>query len=155
MDVSRRGFLATSVAVLPMRPRQLSVSCTLAESNRAFGEQPPRLPQARVKHLVESAAGYEAEDLSWLNEHGIQVGQSVPVQSPAWIRYTWPTDALIRDFGRACPVAGGRVIARLGDMPVAVRRGRFIVLGSPLGPHLYAGDRDAHRLFEAFLRSSL
>ena len=37
------------------------------------------------------------------------------------------------------------VIARLGDMPVAVRRGGFIVLGSPLGPHLYAGDRDAHR----------
>ena len=73
---------------------------------------------------------------------------------PAWVRFDWPVTAMIRDFGRFCPVSGGTVIAWLGDIPVAVRRGPLVVLGSPLGPSLYAGDRDAVRLVKGLLGGS-
>lgn len=59
---------------------------------------------------------------------------------------------MIRDFGRVCAVSGGTVIAHLDGLPVAVRQGPLVVLGSPIGPHLYAGDSDARILVQALTR---
>jgi hypothetical protein len=156
MELSRRAFVASTAAFAVPR-RELSVRSSLEESRIGF-HRAGGLPASCVRpgwrsQLIESSAGYEPEDLTWLARHGIQLGAPVRIAGPAWVRYTWPTHALIRDFGQACPVTGGQVIARLADLPVAVRRGPFVVLGSPLGPHLYAGDPAARDLFEAFLRS--
>ncbi len=127
--------------------------CTLEESRSAFRRWP--LFAGAVKGspvLVESSVGFAFEDLAWLRGWGISVHEPVEIRGPAWVRFDWPISAMIRDFGRASCISGGSVIARLNGMPVAVRKGSLVVLGSPLGPHLYAGDRDAHALVRALSR---
>jgi hypothetical protein len=156
MELSRRAFLGSAAAIAAPRPAGLSVACTLEESRLAFRGLPPFTEVCSDRRvLVESAVGFAPEDLTWLERCGISMGAPVPVTGPAWVRFTWPLQAMVRDFGRVRPVTGGQVIARLGPVPVAVRRGRFIVLGSPLGPHVYAGDRDAHNLLQGIIRSSV
>ena len=100
--------------------------------------------------MIESAAGFAAQDLGWLKARGIALDEPVAVNGPAWIQFTWPVPALIRDFGRICRVTGGQSIAWLDSVPVAARSGNLIVLGTPLGPLVYAGDRDARRLLAGF-----
>jgi len=99
--------------------------------------------------LVESSVGFAAENLAWLRHWGISIHDPIAVHGPAWVRFKWPISVMIRDFGRASPITGGSVIARLNGVPVAVRKGPLVVLGSPLGPHLYADDRDARALLYA------
>ncbi len=149
IGVSRRAFLQSAAALVSMPSGTISVACTLDESRWAFRDLPAFTRASRGRVLVESSAGYIAEDLKWLREFGISVGAPLNVRGPAWVRFTWPIEVMIRDFGRVCPVVGGEVIARLGDIPVAARKGQFIILGSPLGPHVYAGDRDACYLLRA------
>ncbi len=74
-----------------------------------------------------------------------------------YVHYEWPGRVMVRDFSRATPVVGGKgLFARLGEAPVAQRvqvgAGEFIFLGSPLGPHLWSGDREAQTLLEGFVR---
>ena len=77
-----------------------------------------------------------------------------------YVRYDWPVAAWVRDFSRAVSVdgIGWRSIAEIEGRPVAVRRrvgrGAVTILGSPLGPALRAGDRDAATWFAAFLHGS-
>ena len=99
--------------------------------------------------LVESSVGFAAENLAWLHQWGISIHEPITVPGPAWVHFSWPIPAMVRDFSRVSRLSGGSVIARLNGMPVAVRKGPLVVLGSPLGPHLYAGDRDAHAWVEA------
>jgi len=74
-----------------------------------------------------------------------------------YVRYDWPVAAWVRDYSRAVVLdgAGWRVIAAIEGRPVAVRRrvgrGAVTILGSPLGPALRAGDREAVTWFAAFL----
>jgi hypothetical protein len=80
-------------------------------------------------------------------------------QSP-YVDYHWPVVTKVRDFSRAVPVdpGNGETIAWFQDLPVAVKRrvgkGTLVFLGSPLGPHLLAGDREANRWLGAFYSSS-
>jgi hypothetical protein len=94
--------------------------------------------------------------------------------APPYVHYHWPELTIVRDFSRAVPVYGSgtgalevalkklaydfdhkRSIAYVCGFPVARRtrlgRGRLIFLGSPLGPHLGSGDREAQALFESIL----
>jgi len=79
-------------------------------------------------------------------------------QSP-YVDYQWPLVTKVRDFSRMIPVEceRGETIAWFQKTPVAVRlrigKGTLVFLGSPLGPHLLAGDREAGRWLLAF-RSS-
>lgn len=72
-----------------------------------------------------------------------------------YVDFTWPFPVKIRDFSRVVPLRGGagEVIARVDGLPVALKRqrgrGTLIVLGSPLGPGLWAGDVEARRWVEA------
>ena len=72
-----------------------------------------------------------------------------------YIDYTWPIPIKIRDFSRVVPMSceAGDIIGFVDGVPVAVRRpsghGTLIVLGSPLGPALWAGDGDARRWLDA------
>jgi hypothetical protein len=71
--------------------------------------------------------------------------------SAPYIDYRWPVRERVRDFSRVTPISAesGAIIGSAGDLPVAARRGRFIFLGSPIGPALLAGDREAHSWFSA------
>jgi len=151
MDVSRRAFLG-SPAVLAMGRGQLSVACALEESKTALaGLSPFNGEHESGRVIVESAVGFAEQDLEWLAGRGIALSPPVAVSGPAWIRFTWPVPALIRDFGRICRVTGGRAIAHLGGVPVAARCRNLIVLGTPIGPLLYAGDQDAQRLLRGLI----
>ena len=68
-----------------------------------------------------------------------------------YVDYAWPAAVKIRDFSRVVPVRceTSEGIWSIAGRRVAVRRQRrsgvLIFLGSPIGPALVAGDRDAHR----------
>ena len=150
MTVSRRSFLGSALALPGIQLPSLRVACSLAESRSAFRRWPSFAgAPSRGFVLVESSVGFAAENLAWLHEWGISIHQPVAVAGPAWVRFNWPIAAMVRDFSRVSRIRGGTVIARLNGMPVAVRTGPLVVLGSPLGPHLYAGDRDARAWVEA------
>jgi hypothetical protein len=80
-----------------------------------------------------------------------------PSPRELYVRYTWPDETYIRDFSRIVLVTAhrGSTIAALGATPVAcmteVHCGRFIFLGSPIGPHLLAGDRGAATWLQSLL----
>ena len=151
MDLSRRAFLG-SPAVLAMGRGQPFVACALEESKAAFAGLPPFMGERESgRVIVESAVGFAEQNLEWLAGRGIALGAPIAVHGPAWIRFTWPVPALIRDFGRICRVTGGRTLAHLDGVPVAARCRNTIVLGTPIGPLLYAGDRDARRLWRGLL----
>lgn len=156
MNLSRRAFVASAAALAGVSAPSLSVMYSLEESREAFHGLPSFMGVINgCRVLVESSVGFADENLTWLRHWGISVHEPRTVRGPAWVRFNWPVSAMVRDFGRASPISGGSVIARLNDIPVAVRKGPLIVLGSPLGPHLYAQDRDAHNLLDALLSVSL
>ena len=67
-----------------------------------------------------------------------------------YVNYVWPGEAIIRDYSRVIPVSegSGEIIGRAQGVPVALKRhignGFIVFLGSPMGPALAAGDREAH-----------
>jgi hypothetical protein len=71
-------------------------------------------------------------------------------QSP-YVDFHWPVVTKVREFSRAVPVEpeNGKAIAWFQNLSVAVKRrvgkGTLVFLGSPLGPHLLASDREASR----------
>jgi hypothetical protein len=76
--------------------------------------------------------------------------------SAPYVDYHWPARAKVRDFSSVVPVAAAsaKIIGTIGAIPVAARLGRLIFLGSPIGPSLLAGDREAHLWFNALLQST-
>jgi hypothetical protein len=70
------------------------------------------------------------------------------------VDFNWPVRAQIREFYPLPlhPRTGDAVIARFAGQPVALRRGRLILLGSPVGAALLADDPDAHRWVAGVLR---
>jgi hypothetical protein len=88
---------------------------------------------------------------------GLQHGH-VAVPYIPYVDFTWPVDAKIREFFPLVlqPKPGDRVIATYAGKPVALRRqagsGSLILLGSPVGPALLAGDADARRWLASVLR---
>ncbi len=87
------------------------------------------------------------ESFGFIVEEPIDVwsnSDSVP-----YIDYLWPQAMMVRDFSRVVPLSAQTegVIARLGTLPVAAKRqfggAILMILGSPLGPCLRAGDREA------------
>jgi hypothetical protein len=68
-----------------------------------------------------------------------------------FVRYRWPHAALVRSFLGFVPLSGdGLLSATYGGHAVAMRRqigrGAVIVLGSMLGPSLFAGDSQAREV---------
>jgi hypothetical protein len=93
-----------------------------------------------------------------LPRHRPQRQPSKKLNSPEsipYVNYSWPRQTSVRDFSRVLPVSAkaGDVIARVGELPIALKRrtsgGMLIFLGSPLGPALRAGDPQA----QSWLRS--
>jgi hypothetical protein len=107
---------------------------------------------ARHRQLLESRFGVDVGPPVnlWAQAGGRQPHRLAPRRRVPYIDYVWPGPTKIRDFSRVTPVrqASEKVVAWAGDIPVAVRievrRGTLIYLGSPLGPALLSGDREAH-----------
>jgi hypothetical protein len=107
--------------------------------------------------VLESAAGFGGfeEQRRMLARHfGIRIHPPVDLWANGtapYIDYRWPIRERVRDFSRVTPISaeGVEIIGSAGDLPVAARRGRLIFLGSPVGPALLAGDREAHSWFRA------
>ena len=111
--------------------------------------------------IFESAAGFggfdaQREQLARHFRLAIQPpvnlwagGASVP-----YVDYHWPVRTKVRDFSSVVPVAAGaaEIIGTIGSIPVAARLGSLVFLGSPIGPSLLAGDREAHFWFNALLQ---
>ena len=73
-----------------------------------------------------------------------------------YVQHTWPIRAVIREFQPVAlhPAPGDEIAATFAGRPVALRRrvgsGVLLALGSPIGPMLRAGDRDAEQWLRAF-----
>ena len=168
MRISRREFLAASAAEVHSRAGypdggsliDLGSACLLPESLAGFrsvmaGSRIPRgaglvIPGAGilnkrmvsiVKQRLGSGSAVLLESAVGLKQPGI-VSPYVP-----YVDFTWPVRAQIREFYPLPldPRTGDAVIATFAHQPVALRRGGLILLGSPVGAALLAGDPDAHR----------
>lgn len=133
---------------------------------------------AMLRHLAdrgatvvyESGAAYAdsgnfAAERDLLNRYfGVRVDIPIDLWGPdakasfaPYVHYDWPERAMVRDFSRVIPVERAhQAFARLGGVPVAERvrfgAGEFLFLGSPLGPHVASGDREAQALLESLVR---
>lgn len=91
-----------------------------------------------------------------------EVGDPAPVSNSepraAYVQYTWPHSALVRDFSSITPVAcsPAESIAQFEGVTVCAKRrigkGGIILLGSMLGPGLFADEREAVEIGSAMLR---
>lgn len=123
--------------------------------------------------VLESGAGFadagEFADHSRVLCDYFGIGVSAPVNlwtagsrgdHFGYVEFNWPVKAAIRDFTAVVPVAatGGEIIGRVGELNVALRmrigNGTLVFLGSPLGPSLHAGDREALAWFCALVASA-
>lgn len=83
------------------------------------------------------------------SEFGIVCGNQFSQSGSQYVRYVWPHIALTRTFLACAPLADEceGVIAHYAAHAVAAKRalgrGGIVFLGSMLGPHLQAGDREA------------
>ena len=118
--------------------------------------------------LLESGAAYAVapefhahRDVLWSH---LQVRIEEPVQlwprAVPYVDYSWPCAVKLRDFSRVVAIGEqpGDVIGWVDGLPIALKRpwgrGTLIVLGSPLGPALWAGDTDARRWLASVLFQS-
>ena len=118
----------------------------LLESGAGFVSPSEFATQQRMLHRYFGLAVLPPVDL-WAGNYAEQepdTRQFVP-----YVNYVWPCNTTVRDFSRVVPVSAemGDVIARVGTLPVALKRnmasGTLIFLGSLLGPALRAGDPEA------------
>lgn len=79
----------------------------------------------------------------------------------SYLQYRWPVEALVRSFGEPVYLRAGDhhpIAHQLGNRIVAARRsigrGQITFLGSPLGPLLFAGDREATLLIRRMVTES-
>lgn len=82
---------------------------------------------------------------------GLTIEDPAPLWSesrrPSYLDLVWPAPARIRDFSYAIAVRGGKVVGRIGGVPVAALQrsggGALLFLGSPVGPALWHADPEA------------
>ena len=128
--------------------------------------------QAGASVILESGAGFAADREFRTHRIVLRDYLQVHIEEPVdlwpdnssqripYVDYTWPRPAKVRDFSRVVPLGrqAGEVIARVDGLPVALKRssgrGTLIVLGSPLGPALWAGDAEARRWLFDCLRTA-
>jgi hypothetical protein len=113
--------------------------------------------------IFESAAGFgafEAQREQLAMHFGLTIHRPIDLWAEGsavpYIDYHWPLRTKARDFSRIVPIAAeeAEIIGYAGGIPVAARHGRFVFLGSPIGPSLLAGDREAHLWLNALIQQT-
>lgn len=118
--------------------------------------------------ILESGAGFASERSFSAHRAALREALAVDIADPVTLRsnsttrcvpyvdFAWPFPTKVRDFSRVVPIASraaGEPIAYVGGHVVGIRRrsgrGTLVVLGSPLGPALWAGDAEAQRWLDA------
>lgn len=135
-----------------LRKRAEGGATVLVESGAAFlSQQAFRIQRGWVR---------EQFSLTLLNPIRLWDGGE-RLHGPPYLDFHWPSRAKIRDFSRIVPLklTGGQVIATQENQMIGVRRrlgaGTLVFLGSPIGPHLLAGDREARRWFATLSSTAL
>lgn len=173
----KRGLAAASirfesVAVEAVQPAGLIVVPGATLNSPGLAQAMHRLCSLGNTVLYESGAAYSEREAFAIEQQQLRNTFGLLVEAPAelwrarpgsnrpsYVHYRWPLRVMVRDFSRIIPVSGeASEVARLDDLRVAcrsqVRRGTFVFLGSPLGPHLGCGDPDAQSLLKAFWPAS-
>jgi hypothetical protein len=114
-----------------------------------------------------SGSGFRVHQSLLRSQFGLAASEPVSLWStpdrldrPPYVDFTWPVAARVRDFSLMVPVNAPtrEAIAFQGSQIAALKRrlgaGTIVFLGSPVGPHLLAGDREAQHWFESFLTST-
>lgn len=158
---SRIGMLACPLC----KPQKMYRQECLFYVVPGAGSVTPKLARELVEHtrngacvIFESAAGFGGfeSQREMLDQHfGLQIDRPIdlPKGRVPYVDYHWPVSVKIRDFDRVVPVCAParEVIATVDGIPVAARRRKLIFLGSPIGPALLAGDREAHFWFKTLM----
>ena len=160
---SERGYQsACASSAIRVLPAASAISGSAVLELRAFVEQGGFV-------LFESGAGFAGPEIFkrqqalFRSAFGVSLLPPISLWNeahPPYVEYRWPVNASVRDFSRAIAIEpdGGGVIASVGSIPIAILReigaGSLVFLGSPLGPHLLAGDPDASRWFTALERTA-
>jgi hypothetical protein len=138
-----------------------------------------RLEDGTLLVLESGAAFTEPTDFeahrSMLDRHfGLAVEAPVDLWSSTsagvtrrapYVDFVWPVPVKVRDFSRVVPLArhtssaemrrASEVIGWVDGRPMAAKRrvgrGTLVYLGSPLGPALHSGDREARAWLAALL----
>lgn len=173
--ISRRAFLAACAAqarVHAGRPEAASLldlgpGCLLPESLAGFRSVIAGSEIRRGAGLVVPGAGRLSVRMTRIVRQHLRGGGPVLLESAVgltrqriaspyfpYVDFTWPVRAQIREFYPLplCPQPGDAVIATYVQRPVGLRRGGLILLGSPVGSALLAGDEDAHRWMTSVLQ---
>ncbi len=160
--------LAPNVAEM-LRSSAESGALVLVESGAAYAE-PPEFEAHRAALDLHFGLKVEApvdlwsdgrEEVSALPRH--TEGRRGKAGRPhvPFVDYNWPIAVKVRDFSHIVPlrnsVLNGESIGWAQGRPMAARqsigRGSLVFLGSPLGPALRYGDREAERWFNALLEA--
>jgi hypothetical protein len=175
MRISRREFLTACAAEIhvhagcPNSPSliDLGSGCLLPESLAGFRAVITASQISCSLGFVIPGAGILSKRMADRVQKRLRSGGSVLLESAAgltqqriaspyvpYVDFTWPVSAKIREFYPLPldPRPGDAVIATFAHQPVALRRGGLILLGSPVGSALLAGDPDAHRWVASVLR---
>jgi hypothetical protein len=180
MRVSRRVFLGAAVSapmlarVGGLQPRcaVVDLGCVLPESLAGFKEQVGdlRYTDGDSDVLIVPAVSALTKAGNELIEGRLEQGATVllewiggaRVEQSAYfpyVEYFWPVRVKVREFApvQLKPGSGDEIIATFSGAPVGLRRrvgnATLITLGSPLGPIFLAGDPDARRWLNEFLKS--
>jgi hypothetical protein len=100
-------------------------------------------PFAHQKEMLEDAFGIATEDRQPVSPDRL------------YVSYNCPVHTLTRALSAITPVscAPGEIVARYGNVPVAMKRplgrGGIVFLGSMLGPNLRAEEREAKQIATA------
>lgn len=175
MRISRRGFLAACAAEVQAGSGccgaesliDLGASCLLPESLAGFRSAMADNRILQGGGLLIPGAGRLSGSMAGRVHQHLKRGGRVLLESAAgladqriaspyvpYVEFTWPVRARIREFYPLplYPRKGEVIIATFAHHPVALRRGGLILLGSPVGPALLAGDEDAQRWVASVLR---
>ncbi len=137
-------------------------SCVVIESGAGFAD-PDEFREH--KHWLQAHFGLWVEEPVDLWRRDAREGSPARPRQAAlpripYVDYAWPVRVKVRDFSRVVPVSSqpGEVIGRVDGQPVASKRalgkGTLVFLGSPLGPALLSGDREARSWLRALVRAA-
>jgi hypothetical protein len=165
---SERGYGQALGRLLPTQPSfGRTIIVPSASSLRGIAlSSLAREAQLGATVLIDLADGFAprsdtARTRASFEQHlGIQIADPVTSATGDYIVYRWPLPVLVRHFTRVSYIEPGRnmPIATLGARSIAVRKesglGSVLIIGSPLGPPLLAGDEQAHQILARLLTTA-
>ena len=164
-EESARGYRRL-VAAIPTAtcPRNLFIAAGFPDTSGALVSRLHKSLEHGAWLLWESSASFAPKESRAMSLEGFGIRtyapSSVRITKSLYVQYRWPRTALIRTFASVVPIdvrSLDQPIAFYDGQPVGgvrrIARGGVVFLGSMLGPHLQAGDREAEQFCRHLLAS--